>query len=161
MIELTSPKRYTGRIFDVIHNAELENGDIVALDGANADNEGCYDAKLPATADLGDTRYLIINQDEFDPTGLKLDSEFRVPAGEPAKAYRLETDDTVKIPARKITGTATTGQYLVPADGDKQLTAAADLIDGTKTALIVVNDSDYILEDGGREDAVLARVIEV
>jgi len=160
MIELTMPNRYVGRIFDVVAPSELENGDIVALDGANADNEGAYDAKLPATADLGDVAYYIINQDEFSFTGLDLDSEFSVATGELAKAYPLVVNAEVNIPARKITGTATNGEFLVPADGDSQLTAAADLTGGTKVALKVVNANDTILEDGKRVESVLARVIQ-
>lgn len=161
MVEITMPNRYTGRLFDVIHGVDdMQNGEIVALDGMNADNFGCYDAKDPATADLDDTSYYMINQSESNPTGTEKVSAFTIKSGTPATAYPLVQDATVNIPARLITGTPANGGYLIPADGTRLLATASDLTDGTKLALEVVNASEFILEDGDRVASVLARVIQ-
>jgi len=158
MIELTSPSRVVGRIFDGVHTADLKNGAIVGLDTINAD--GTYDIKVPATADLGTESYYMVNTGEYDYTGNELVSEFTNKAGKPMALFPLVADVEVKLPADMITGTATTGEYLIPSDGDTLLNAAADLTGGTKLALVVVDDATFLRTDGYREDAVLARVIQ-
>lgn len=158
MIEYTGKQRYVGRIFSVMPNAALKNGAIVGLGTQNAD--GTFNAVDPVTADLADTSYYILNQDEYNyREGFKV-GDWENEVGIPAKALPLVKDVTIKIPASMVSGTAVDEQFLIPADGTNLLTAAADLTGNTKLALRVLDDSAILKQDGSRVDAVKAIVIQ-
>jgi hypothetical protein len=151
---------YNGNIENVVHTANLDNGNIVGLGVVSTDFTGgqTYEASAPATAVLATEEYLLIYQDEYDySNGVTDVSAFVNVKDVPFKAYHLSNGDKIKLAKTKFTGTSVVGKYLIPANGTFILAVADDLTGGTRLALKITSISETIGYD--KDPAVKAEVV--
>lgn len=147
---------YNGNIANVVHSAVMQNGFIVNLGTLNS--KEVYNVVVPATATLGSAEALLIFNDETIANDYtKTISDYSVAIGEKARAYHLTVGDEVVLPLSVLSGAATVGQYLIPANGVMTLAPAADLTGATRLALVVFEETTI---GYANEQAWRARVIK-
>lgn len=160
MILFQGQQRYVGGIENVVHSADLVNGNIVGL-GTKVAGEDQYNAVLPATAVLDTKEYLLVLQDPISYEVGVDPEDFVVKADSVFKAIHLEVGNSITFPADALSGAPAVGEFLIPADGSAVLAAAADLTGATRLAL-EVEEVDAVLKVSSyrSNDGVRARVIK-
>jgi len=138
---------YNGNIDNVVHSADLKNGNVVSLGTINTDfaGEQVYNAVLPATASLATMEFLLVAQDEYDYSNGETDVEaFVVVKDVPFKGLHLTVGDKIKLAKTDFSGTSAVGKYLIPANGTAVLAVANDLTGGTRLALKITSVTETI-----------------
>lgn len=158
LIRLDKVQAYeVGNIVNVIHSAELENGRFINLGVESTDVAGAYDVAIPATATLDSEEVLLHASAEviYDPT--KSIDDFALEAGKLGRAFHLTVGDQITVTQDAFETIGAEGTFLIPQDGSTKLVGAADLTDGTKLAIKIVDKSVTL---GMGREAVTVRVVK-
>lgn len=128
---------YVGRIFNVMADFEIEQGNLVAIGDLVDGEREIYDAA--AVTDATAEKVALIASDEvnYDPRKAMWE-DFTNEANYPAKAYELNENDEFTISEDGFTGTPEVGKYLITDNGSLKGVIADDLTDGTAFAAKII-----------------------
>lgn len=127
---------YTGHIFSVRANQELENGFFVALGAIEDNNRDVHEMRTPTA---GDKLYVVANPAiVYDNTRLGSNQEryYFMEEGEVVRAYELGERDVLSVSELGIDGDAVEGEYLVAGEGLRLVPSATPATSGFSARVV-------------------------
>ena len=109
---------YVGNVSNLVHDAAVTQGAILAIGDLSTTKKGVYEAVVPATANLATGDFVSID------------------AGIPLRGYHMTVGDEVLMADSLLSGTTVVGEFLIPADGSMKLTASATGLDTNFRAVV-------------------------
>lgn len=142
IVEFMNEAVFDADVLSVQHaTVALDDGNLGELTGLVSGERDLYTIATPDAVTTDEVVMVVGAEVYVDTNGVRVPihnkANFTYVATRPVRAYRLRAGMRFKINTSAISGTPVVGQYVIPANGTFQPTAAADLTGNTRVAFIV------------------------
>lgn len=139
---------YNGNLESVVHTKEMTNGLFTVLGKKVADSREVHEVVVPTAENIATEEVLLIHAPEvmYDERKYRL-RDFRIPANQPARAYRMSKGDVITLTKDLFVGAVKVGDEVTPAvDGSMKLTKAGKEAKSTLVFEVIEEDSLDVID---------------